>query len=109
MSYKSLLTVDARTKRRNAAETRFKAYGLAAIVAAILALAVLLTSVIGTGQTSNEFNHSTYWASFLAVILGRFNWSWMIRRLSAGSRAARRSCLRTSCCGTCTGTTTSCP
>ena len=28
MSYKSLLTVDARTKRRNAAETRFKALSL---------------------------------------------------------------------------------
>ncbi len=59
MSYKSLLTVDARTKRRNAAETRFKAYGLAAIVAAILALAVLLTSVIGTGASSFKQTYAT--------------------------------------------------
>ena len=59
MSYKSLLTVDARTKRRNAAETRFKAYGLAAIVTAMLALAVLLTSVIGTGASSFKQTYAT--------------------------------------------------
>jgi len=59
MSYKSLLTVDARTKRRNAAETRFKAYGLAAIVMAMLALAVLLTSVIGTGASSFKQTYAT--------------------------------------------------
>ena len=28
MTHKSLLTTDARTKRRNASEARFKAYGL---------------------------------------------------------------------------------
>lgn len=59
MSYKSLLTVDARTKRRNAAEARFKAYGLAAIVTAMLALAVLLTSVIGTGASSFKQTYAT--------------------------------------------------
>lgn len=45
----SLLSVDARTKKRNAAEARFKAYGLGAIAIALLALAVLLTSVVGAG------------------------------------------------------------
>ena len=48
----SLLTLDARTKKRNATEARFKAYGLAAIVAAMLALAVLLTSVLTNGLSS---------------------------------------------------------
>tara|TARA_R110002051_G_scaffold57104_3_gene105825 strand:+ start:29295 stop:30617 length:1323 start_codon:yes stop_codon:yes gene_type:complete len=59
MSYKSLLTVDARTKRRNAAEARFRAYGLGAIVVAMLALAVLLTSVIGTGASSFKQTYAT--------------------------------------------------
>ena len=48
----SLLATDARTKKRNAAEARFKAYGLSAIVAAMLALAILLTSVLTNGLSS---------------------------------------------------------
>ena len=48
----SLLTVDARTKKRNAAETRFKAYGLGAILIAMLALLILLTSVLETGLSA---------------------------------------------------------
>ncbi|MCK0094457.1 phosphate ABC transporter permease PstA [Yoonia sp. F2084L] len=48
----SLLVSDARTKKRNAAEARFKAYGLSAIVVAMLALAVLLTSVLTNGLSS---------------------------------------------------------
>ena len=46
----SLLQLDARTKRRNAAEKRFKIYGLGAIVIAMLALVVLLTSVMVNGS-----------------------------------------------------------
>ena len=49
MTQRSLLTVDARTKRRNAAEARFKAYGMGAIIVSIVALVILLTSVVGTG------------------------------------------------------------
>ncbi|WP_102223280.1 phosphate ABC transporter permease PstA [Acidimangrovimonas sediminis] len=45
----SLLTLDARTRRRNAAEARFRAYGLAAVMAGIVALVVLLASVLGNG------------------------------------------------------------
>ena len=45
----SLLAVSDRTRRRNAAETRFKAYGIAAITIAILALATLLYSIIRDG------------------------------------------------------------
>lgn len=45
----SLLVRDERTKRRNAAELRFRAYGLGAIGIAALALVVLLSSVLSSG------------------------------------------------------------
>ncbi|MEL6960324.1 MAG: phosphate ABC transporter permease PstA [Pseudomonadota bacterium] len=45
----SLLTVDARTRKRNAAEKRFKAYGLAAILIGLLFLVILLTSILRAG------------------------------------------------------------
>lgn len=48
----SLLTLDARTKKRNAAEKRFRAYGLGAIVIAVAALAMLLISIIANGASS---------------------------------------------------------
>jgi len=48
----SLLQTDARTKKRNAAEKRFRMYGLSAIGIAALALAILLTSIIGNGASS---------------------------------------------------------
>jgi len=48
----SLLVSDARTTQRNKAEARFKAYGLGAIIVAMLALVILLTSVIGNGASS---------------------------------------------------------
>jgi phosphate transport system permease protein len=53
----SLLTQDARTKRRNAAEARFKAYGIAAISVGLLMLAVLVTTIFsrGTGAYTQTF------------------------------------------------------
>lgn len=48
----SLLVQDARTKQRNAAETRFKAYGLAAIAVGVLALIILVTSILGNGLSA---------------------------------------------------------
>jgi len=45
----SLFVADARTKRRNAAERRFRLYGLIAIVISMLALMVLLGSVLANG------------------------------------------------------------
>jgi len=48
----SLLVQDARTKRRNAAEARFKAYGLAAIAIGVLALIILITSILGNGLSA---------------------------------------------------------
>lgn len=48
----SLLTQDARTKRRNAAEARFRAYGVAAIAVAVLALFGLLASILYNGSSA---------------------------------------------------------
>jgi|TARA_R110000850_G_scaffold7464_6_gene27159 phosphate transport system permease protein len=45
----SLLRQDARTVKRNRAETRFKAYGIAAIAVGLLMLVILLTTIIGRG------------------------------------------------------------
>jgi len=49
---KSLLIADARTRRRNAAERRFRAYGLAAIAIGILALVFLMGSILSTGLSA---------------------------------------------------------
>ncbi len=46
---KSLLAIDPRTRSRNAAEARFRAYGLAAVVLAVGALALLLITILGNG------------------------------------------------------------
>lgn len=59
MTHKSLLTVDALTRKRNAAEKRFKAYGLGAIIAAMIALALLLTSVVSTGSSAFKQTYAT--------------------------------------------------
>ncbi|MEL7345902.1 MAG: DUF3333 domain-containing protein, partial [Pseudomonadota bacterium] len=45
----SLLELDPRTKARNAAEKRFKAYGIAAICIGVAFLVLLLTSIISNG------------------------------------------------------------
>lgn len=49
---RSLLTLDDRTRRRNAAEARFRAYGLAAITVALIALALLLVSIFSNGLSA---------------------------------------------------------
>ncbi len=48
----SLLQVDARTKRRNASETRFRMLGLAAVILGVLALVGLLASILSNGLSS---------------------------------------------------------
>ncbi|MDZ4093616.1 MAG: DUF3333 domain-containing protein, partial [Paracoccaceae bacterium] len=45
----SLFAPDARTNARNAAEARFRLYGLTAVIIGVLALVVLLSSVLGSG------------------------------------------------------------
>jgi phosphate transport system permease protein len=49
LSLHPLLVTDARTKARNAAERRFRAYGLTAISVALAALVWLLVSIFGAG------------------------------------------------------------
>ncbi len=46
---KSILEVDARTKKRNAAEARFKGYGIAAIGISLFFLVSLLIAIISNG------------------------------------------------------------
>ena len=48
----SLLAQDDRTKRRNAAEARFRAYGVVAITIAMLALVGLLSSILYNGSSA---------------------------------------------------------
>jgi phosphate transport system permease protein len=48
----SLLQTDPHTKKRNAAEKRFRMYGLSAIGIAVIALVILLVSIIGNGASS---------------------------------------------------------
>ncbi|WP_099823434.1 phosphate ABC transporter permease PstA [Oceaniglobus indicus] len=55
----SLLTQNARTKRRNAAEKRFKYYGMAAVGVGLLALVVLLVSILGNGLSAFRQTHIT--------------------------------------------------
>ena len=45
----SLFKPDGRVKRRNSAETRFRAYGMTAIVIALMALVWLLYSIFSAG------------------------------------------------------------
>ncbi|MBY6065624.1 phosphate ABC transporter permease PstA [Leisingera aquaemixtae] len=45
----SLLEQTPRTKRRNAAEKRFRAYGIAAIAAGLVMLLILVTTIVGKG------------------------------------------------------------
>ena len=54
---KSLLTEDARTRTRNAAERRFRAYGIAAICVGMLMLLILIVTIVnrGTGAFQQTF------------------------------------------------------
>jgi phosphate transport system permease protein len=56
---KSLLEIDARTKKRNAQEARFRAYGFSAIAVAVVALVILLTSVLSSGLSAFQQTYIT--------------------------------------------------
>jgi len=47
--FKSLTEVDARTAKRNAAETRFKLYGMVAVITGLLFLVMLVTAILSNG------------------------------------------------------------
>ncbi len=55
----SLLEQDARTKRRNAAETRFKMYGIIAVTLGILALVMLVVSIVSNGASAFQQTYIT--------------------------------------------------
>ncbi len=56
----SLLTQDKRTKQRNAAEARFKAYGLVAILVALAMLVWLLVSILSAGSPAFRQSFLTF-------------------------------------------------
>ena len=59
---KSLLTIDARTSKRNAAEKRFRGYGIAAIAIGVFFLIVLAVSIIRSGLPA--FTHTVVSVEF---------------------------------------------
>ncbi|MEM0947639.1 MAG: phosphate ABC transporter permease PstA [Pseudomonadota bacterium] len=56
----SLLQLDARTKRRNAAEARFRLYGMIAVAISVLALVFLLSSILSNGL-------SAFWQTYIVL------------------------------------------
>ncbi|MDB6453306.1 phosphate ABC transporter permease PstA [Falsirhodobacter sp. 20TX0035] len=56
----SLLQLDARTKRRNAAERRFQIYGLVCIGIAMVALVMLLVSIFSGGASAFRQTFATF-------------------------------------------------
>lgn len=71
MSRGSLLTLDARTKSRNATESRFRAYGLSAIVIALLALVWLLISIFSAGLPAFRQTFLTFPVTLDATVLDK--------------------------------------
>ncbi|QUS35348.1 phosphate ABC transporter permease PstA [Falsirhodobacter algicola] len=65
----SLLKVDARTRRRNAAERRFRAFGIAAIAVALLALATLLVTIVGGGASAFRQTYAAFEMTLPADVL----------------------------------------
>ena len=62
----SLLQLDARTRRRNAAETRFKAYGMIAIAIGLLMLIILVFNIISRGSGTFQQTFVTLEVELLA-------------------------------------------
>ena len=71
MSRPSLFAQDPRTKQRNAAERRFRAYGLSAIVVALLALVWLLISIFGNGLPAFRQTFLTFPVTLDATVLDK--------------------------------------
>jgi|TARA_B110000908_G_scaffold52931_1_gene64615 phosphate transport system permease protein len=61
-----LLQLDARTRRRNAAETRFKAYGMIAIAIGLLMLIILVFNIISRGSGAFQQTFVTLEVELLA-------------------------------------------
>ncbi|MFC3180294.1 phosphate ABC transporter permease PstA [Cypionkella sinensis] len=67
----SLLVQDKRTKARNATEKRFRAYGLTAIIVALLALVWLLVSIFGNGLPAFKQTFITMPVTLDAAVLDK--------------------------------------
>ena len=63
------LHANARTRRRNATEHRFRTYGMAAISVSILAIFVPLASVLGSGLGALRQTFITLPIPFVAAVL----------------------------------------
>ncbi len=66
---KSLLTIDPHTRKRHAAERRFRRYGLAGIVISVAALALLLVSILHNGTSAFRQSYLTITLELPAEIL----------------------------------------
>lgn len=67
---KSLLQLDARTRTRNAAETRFKAYGIIAIAFGLLMLAILVFNIVTRGAGAYQ---QTFIALEVELLAGKLD------------------------------------
>ena len=67
---KSLLQLDARTRTRNAAETRFKAYGIIAIAFGLLMLAILVFNIVTRGAGAYQ---QTFVALEVELLAGKLD------------------------------------
>ena len=66
----SLLQLDARTRTRNAAETRFKAYGMIAIAFGLLMLAILVFNIVTRGAGAYQ---QTFIALEVELLAGKLD------------------------------------
>jgi phosphate transport system permease protein len=71
MSARSLFAKDAKTAARNRAERRFRSYGLAAIVLALLALVWLLVSILTAGAPAFRQTFLTFPVTLDAQLLDK--------------------------------------
>lgn len=67
----SLFTPDARVRRRNAAEARFRAFGLVAVVTALLALVWLLAAILSAGLPAFRQTFVTFPVTLDAAVLDK--------------------------------------
>ena len=67
---KSLLQLDARTRTRNAAETRFKAYGMIAIAFGLLMLSILVFNIVTRGAGAYQ---QTFIALEVELLAGKLD------------------------------------
>ena len=67
---KSLLQLDARTRTRNAAETRFKAYGIIAIAFGLLMLSILVFNIVTRGAGAYQ---QTFIALEVELLAGKLD------------------------------------